>query len=165
VRIGAPFSVAASLRYAQEVLSRPPALPYLRRPEPRGELVARFAVPTELCPPGNATRHGKGFKLGDIKETLWSMLAIQNRGPRRLPPLEGRPQVLCMRLSAVESDPYCDWAKFPVDMLCAPTLRIRNHRLNLIAGDRLKEADTWQWWEPSPKARECVYIEVRTGEP
>jgi hypothetical protein len=163
VKLAAPFSVAASLRYAGEVLSRPPALPYLRRPEPRGELVARFAVPLELCPTGNAVRHGKGYRLGDMKAALWDLLHIQNRMQTRKTPLDGRPQVLCLRLSAVQSDPYCDWAKFPIDMLCAPKGLIRKHRLGFLAGDRLKEADIWQWWEPSPKASECAYLEIRTG--
>lgn len=163
MKVAAPFSVAASMRYAQEVLSRPPALPYLRRPERRGELVACFAVPLELCPTGNATRHAKGYKLGGTKDVLWSYLHTQNRFQTRRVPLEGRPQVLCLRLSSVESDPYCDWAKFPVDMLCVKKGKALRHRLGFLAGDRLKETDLHQWWEPSPQAHECAYIEVRTG--
>jgi len=41
------------------VLSEPSALPRIVRPVPRGDLVARFALPLELCRPQNR-RDGAG---------------------------------------------------------------------------------------------------------
>ena len=75
-RIGTtPFSIAANLRRAREILDAPPALPHIERPEPIGELVAEFVLPLELCKPfnriGRAGTASAGWALGKLKQRAY----------------------------------------------------------------------------------------------
>lgn len=158
----APFDRDAALTLALGVLSRPPALARIRRPVPRGELVQRFVLPLELCPTTNRTRHSRPGQHEPVKRALLALLQQQARRFRAEAPLPGRPQVLCLRLSATEPDKYSDWAKMAVDALCVPAGR-RKEGLGYLRDDRPKDADVHQWWERAPRGSGCVYLEVRTG--
>jgi hypothetical protein len=157
-----PFSVAASLRYADEALSRAPALPHIERPEPRGEFVARFVLPLKLClsfnTVGRAGTASSTRQLGAMKKAARDMMAIQvgYRFPKK--PLEGRPQVLVCRFSSVEPDIDGGWTKNPVDRLKKGT-----NGLGFIVDDKPRAARVQPWWEPAPPSSGFVYVEVRTG--
>lgn len=158
----APFDRDAALSLALGVLSAPPALPRIKRPAPRGALVQRFVLPLELCPTTNRTRHSRPGQFEPVNRALLAMLQQQARCYRVREPLPGRPQVLCLRLSATEPDKYSDWAKMAVDALCVPAGR-RKEGLGYLRDDRPKDADVHQWWERAPRGSGCVYLEVRTG--
>jgi len=140
---------------AAHALSRPPELPHIKRPKPRRQVVARFALPLELCPTTNSTRHADGRALGRLKKTLGDMMFMQYGG-RAEGPLPGRAQVICRRFSSVETDPYADWAKFAVDKLM-----VGRNRLGLIRDDKGSDIELHQVWEPAPPGKGCVILEVR----
>lgn len=158
----AAFSVRASLAFAEAALARPPAHPSVERPVLRGELVARFVLPLRLCPPTNRTRGRASWAQAQTKAEAWKMLLAQARFRVREEPLPGRPQVICVRFSPVESDPNSDWAKIPIDLLCIPKGR-QKHGLGFLPGDKWSEAETRQRWEPAPRGQGCCYFEVRSG--
>jgi hypothetical protein len=152
------------LAFADRTLSAPPARSHIVRPVPRGDLVARFALPLELCRPQNR-RDGAGpaWALAKTKAQLAQVMATQwlrQRGGIETP-LTGRPQVLCLRFSSVEPDGYADWAKAAVDIL---TSRGRGHRLGIIVDDRPSCADVVQWWEPAKPGAGGVLVQVFRGE-
>jgi hypothetical protein len=150
-----PFRVDEALALADDVLSRPPARPHIERPVRRGELVARFALPLELCLTTNFTRHGQAWRLAKLKnDTLLLMLSQCGRARE---PLAGRPQVLCLRLSSAEPDKYSDWAKVAVDRLTN-----KNSGLGFLRDDKPSAAEIHQYWEPCPPKKGCVVIEVRS---
>lgn len=160
------FRYEQALQFAAWSLARAPKRPKIERPEPLGELVVRFALPLELCPTTNTTRGRSGWAQDQNKKAVWGMLQLQyakqtgwSRSPR---PLEGWPQVRCVRFSPTECDPHCDFAKIPIDLLCVPKGR-QVLGLHLIDGDRWSETRSHQWWEPASRADACVYLEVRTG--
>jgi hypothetical protein len=155
----APFSVAASLRFADEALSKPPTQPHIVRPEPRDNLVTRFVLPVSLCPTTNRTRHAQGWQLAKLKAAIWRLMQIQNGSKHET--LNGRPQVLCVRFSSVEPDRFSDWGKMPVDLLCVPKGR-RKHGLGLLVDDAPRFAEVHQWWEQAPKGQGFCYFEVRS---
>jgi len=145
---------------AADVFAHPPAKAHIVRPTPRGELVARFWLPLELCAPMNRiARRGTqaaGWALGKMKTDAFRLMAAQHA--RRKAPLPGRPQVLCLRLSSVEPDKYADWQKNPVDRL-----RDDDKGLRFIVDDRPSCIDLHAWWEPAKRGDGCVLIDVRTG--
>lgn len=157
-RLQAPvsFDRHAALKFMIASLEQPPALPTIKRPKRRGELVARFALPLELCPTTNSTRHADGRVLGRLKKALGEMMFAQHGG-RAQGPLDGRPQVICRRFSSVETDPYSDWAKFAVDKLM-----VGKNRLGLIRDDKGSDIELHQVWEPAPPGEGFVIIEVRS---
>jgi len=151
------------------VLSEPSALPRIVRPVPRGDLVARFALPLELCRPQNR-RDGAGpaWALAKVKSQLAQLMATQwlrQRGGVETP-LPGRPQVLCLRFSSVEPDGYADWAKAAIDVLTLRRSRARSrvHRLGIIVDDRPSCAEVVQWWEPAKPGAGGVLVQVFRGE-
>ena len=150
------FSVADAFALADAVRSAPPARSHIVRPVPRGQLVARFALPLELCKPQNRTRHGQAWALGKLKSSVLLCMLSQHR--RQSAPLAGRPQVICLRLSSVEPDRFADWAKHAVDRLC-----VANSGLGFLRDDRPSDADIHQYWEPAKSGHGAVIIEVRTG--
>lgn len=149
------------IAFALDALSKPPLKPWIDRPEPQGKSVCRFFLPLELCKPQNAKRDAKIWNTQSDRKAIQQLMALQCR--RRPEPLIGRPQVLCVRFSSVEPDRYSDWAKMAIDVLCAPSGKSAN-RLNIIKDDAPKYADVHQWWEPAPKGKGFVYIEVLTGK-
>jgi hypothetical protein len=154
------FDRFALLERAEALLSVPPTIARIERPEPRGNRVARFVLPLELCKPQNRKRGAKPWAAKKHLDAVAHAMAIQVRPWGEA--LGGRPQVRCVRFSSVEPDPYADWAKVAVDVLCAPNKRNRD-RLNIIQDDAPKHAEIRQWWEPAPAKQGFVYIEVWTG--
>lgn len=146
------FVISEAFKHADRVLALPPARAHIERPQSRGVLVKRFALPLDLCKPQNRTRHGQAWALGKLKKDIAACLRLQAQ--QRREPLPGRPQVLCLRLSSVEPDKYADWAKHAIDQLCP-------QGLNFLRDDRPQDAEIHQWWEPAPKGAGCVVIEVR----
>jgi len=149
------------LAVADRILAAPPAKPWVRRPTPLGSRVARFILPLVLCQATNRTRGAPPWKLGKDKGAVWLAMRAQCAPWDR--PLRGRPQVLCVRFTRVLPDPFADWAKHAVDVLCAPTTRAPRKRLNIIVDDRPAAADVVQWAEPTNGRPSFVVIDVWTG--
>jgi len=153
------FVVRDALAFADHVLSSPPARAHIERPAPRGERWARFALPLEFCKPQNrmarAGTQAAGWAIGKLKESILIAMLLQNGRVRE--PLPGRPQVLCLRLSSTEPDKYADWAKHAIDRLT-----VKHRGLGFLRDDRPQDAEIHQWWEPAPRGKGCVVIEVRS---
>jgi hypothetical protein len=160
--VAPPFSVAGNLRRAREMLATPPVESWIRRPEPRGVVVAEFVLPLEYCQTTNATRHAPGWKLGKVKSALFGLMWSQNGG-RWKQPLTGFPQVLCVRFTNRIVDSCSDWAKAAVDMLCASKLPGQK-RLNIILDDSPRHIELHQWSEPVPRSEGFCYLQVRSEE-
>lgn len=149
------------LNRSAEKLDAPPGKDWIVRPEPVGALVAEFAVPSRLCPTTNQTRHLPGYMMANMKKALWRIMSEQCEPFAS--PLPGRPQVICVRFGKNEVDPYSDWAKFPIDMLCCEGGRANKHRLGILSEDRGSAANISQHWEPGPASGGWCYIAIFTG--
>jgi hypothetical protein len=144
------------------------AAPEIARVLRLGEPKIVFTLPLNWCCPQDRMRQAPSWVYKRNRDRLLGELTRQwmkRYGRMPAAPLT-RPQVLCVRYSSVEPDPYADWAKQAID--CLQPSGIRGRRffgLGLIRNDSRKECDVHQWWEPA-KAREgfCV-IEVRSGGP
>jgi hypothetical protein len=155
------FDRLTLLSRAETTLAAPPALDRIVRPVAIGDRVARFVLPLEMCKPQNRKGKIAGWAAVKDRKVVAQAMAVQVRPWGS--PLRGRPQVLCVRFSNVEPDPYSDWAKVAVDVLCAPTKRCTD-RLNIIVDDAPRHAQVVQWWEPEKRGDGFVYIEVWTGK-
>jgi len=147
------------LARADDILSRPPASPYSRRVEPRGQCVARFVLPLEWCKSINRVRDAQRWQHARDKSRIRKTMQEQamRQGLQRIAhPLPGRPQVHCVRFSTRAPDPCADWAKMPVDVLTPG-----HGGLGLLVDDDLKHCDLWTWWEPAKRGEGFVYVEVR----
>jgi hypothetical protein len=149
------------LLVATKRLSLPTIPSRVVRPEFHGEVVARFILPLELCQAQNSKRSERVWTVSKRKSALRGEMWKCVRPARVI--LSGRPQVLCVRFSAVEPDKYADWGKEAVDVLCRKTAR-HPTRLNIIHDDAPRYADVHQWWEQAAPKEGFVYIEVRTGK-
>jgi len=159
--VPASFSWHDCLDQADRILSGPPAFGHIVRPRRRGQAVARFALPLDLCRPQNRTRHVHPWRAAKDKSAIRSMLIGQCYAQGQCPrsePLPGRPQVLAVRFSSVEPDKYADWAKSAVDRLTG-----KHGGLGYIQDDAPRFVDLHQWWERAPKGEGFVMLEVRTG--
>ncbi len=161
-RIKPPFSVAASLRYADNALSRPPTHAHIERPVPRGELVQRFVLPLKLCEPfnrvGRAGTAGASWALGGMKSAAYNLMRIQLDGRLPKAPLQGRPHVLVCRFSSVETDADSGWSKNPVDRL-----RVGKNGLGFVVDDKPRNCLVSTWWEQAPKGAGFVLVSLFTG--
>jgi len=152
------FSIPQAFALAEDILSRPPAPGlHIKRPKPRGNVVARFALPLHLCPTTNSTRGMPGWKLANFKRAIGNLMLIQARPARA--PLTGYPQVIARRFAHNESDPSADFAKMAIDRLVVGNPG--EGKLGYLRDDRGSVAETIQYWEPAPKGEGCVIIEVR----
>lgn len=150
-------------REAAFMLARPPG-DTSERVAAKGECVARFVLPLELCKPQNRKRaptKGAQFAEAKTRQNVFAQMRAQCSPPER--PLPGRPQVLCVRFSSEEPDKYSDWAKVPVDCLCQANGR-GHERLGVIVDDSPKRASIYQWWEKAKPGKGFVLIEVWTGD-
>lgn len=158
-------------REALRRLDERPALPWIERPQARGELVIRWCLPVWLCQTSNAARRQPDWYYSRIRADLFRlMLPVWIRsGRRRGEPLSGRPQVLALRCSPRAPDPCSDWAKAAVDRPILPlTIKRKGRtvdckRFGLIEDDRPECADVKQWWEPCAAAASCVLLSVWSG--
>lgn len=153
---------AERLGWALERLALPPARDWIVRPAVRGEPVARFILPLQLCLSTNHTGRSAFASdtklLGRMKDELAQLMAVQCRPWKE--PLKGRPQVLAVRFSSREPDACSNFAKWAIDVLCRK--RGNSHRLNIIEDDRPRLAEVHQWWEPCPRGEGFVFLEVRS---
>lgn len=156
------FNWREALMRAESVLSEPPAIARIVRPVPRGQRVARFVLPLELCKSfnqlGRAGTASQGWALGKLKKDAFALMLAQHRRIERTP-LSGRPQVVCVRFSSVEPDHDNGWSKNPVDRL-----RVGHNGLGIIVDDKPKHIELCTRWEPGKRGEGFVYIEVRSGE-
>lgn len=153
------FDWRSCIHRADVALALPSPVEHIERPIYRGQSIARFAFPLELCPTTNRTRHSRPGQHTKVKRCLLAMMQKQSRSIRG-DLLSGRPQVLAVRFSSVEPDAYSDWAKMPIDLLCVPSGR-RKMGMGYLREDRPKDAEVRQWWEPAKQGEGFVYMEVR----
>jgi hypothetical protein len=150
---------SAQVATAQQLLSEPPRLPFVDRPEFRGERVVAFALPLRLCHSTNETStrrfQSQYWKIKKEKDELAALMRFQCHPFKK--PLGGRPQVLAVRFGYLCPDKYANWAKWAIDVLRAG--RPGERRLNIIRDDSPECIEEHQWWEPLHKG--FVYLEVR----
>jgi hypothetical protein len=187
-----PFTreeVSAFLAQADAILAAPPARPWIERHPGRGRLGLRFALPlamvqTEDC----GRRRAQAWQLtrarSAVLATMASQMCDQLRGPdgriatqlRSCPngrgvlpvwpaPLTGRPQVRCVRFSAVAPDHSSGWQKTALDCLLQPRTHAgrRTAALGVLADDRPSLLEVRDWWEAAPKGQGGALIEVWSG--
>lgn len=164
------FSIGAAFARAEWILSAPPAFPHIVRAAAAGRRLHRFVLPLELCKPQNRKRFAPSWELGETREAILQLLAIQLR--HRLPeaPLSGRPIVQCVRFSSREPDAFADSFKMAIDCLCPP--RTRQHKgfprripgVGLIVDDSPGVCDVRQRWEFVPADKGFGLIDVYSGE-
>jgi hypothetical protein len=126
-----------------------------------------FALPLNLCEPQDRMRHAAPWVYRYKRDRLLGELTKQwMKEYGRLPatPL-ACPQLLCVRYSSMEPDPYADWAKQAIDCLQPSGLRRGRpfYGLGLIRNDSRKECDVHQWWEPAKVKEGFCVIEVRSA--
>lgn len=157
-----PWSWTGAFAMVDEILSRPPAKPWIERVPGRGTCVARFVLPLELCQPSNRTRHTIAWLHGKRKRALRHMMAVQHyaqgNGSRGFTPLAGRPLIRAVRFSSVPPDSCANGAKDAIDVLT-----VKHNGLGYLRDDGQRYCDQRHWWEPAPKGRGAVLVEVWTG--
>jgi hypothetical protein len=165
------------LAWMDEQLSKPLVGIYsrMKRVEPIGKLVVRFALPLELCPTVNMTRRMPPWRYGQIKEQLFSMMWIQmtNQNVRPYETLHGFPFARCVCFSPRERDPNCGFEKQALD-ICQPSRERRNRKtgkithisgIGLIKEDKGTLLNRATWWEPAPNGvTGGVLLEIWTGD-
>lgn len=164
------FDVRSVLNRATQILLDPPARAHIVRVKPEGHLVQRFALPIELCDPQNRRRGAPSWVMGEKREAILQLLAIQLRNQLPERPLPGRPFVQCIRFSSRATDAFADSFKLAVD--CLSPSRVRRHKgvprkipgIGLIADDRPEVCDLRQRWEYVPPGEGFCVIEVWTGK-
>lgn len=157
-RVSPPFSSLACFKLAEEILSQPPAREWIRRVEPAGDLVARFALPLSYCPTLNAFAEMPKWRRRKTKLAVEQMMLIQNGGRPASSPLPGRPQALAIRFSSREPDRDSSWCKFAIDRLTV------KGGLGYLRDDRPSALDLHHWWEPVGQGEGFVLVRVYTGE-
>jgi hypothetical protein len=181
--------VSRLLARADDILSQPPAKPWIDRHHGRGERVLRFVLPLALAAPQNRSRHAEGWMLARQRASVLAAMAGQLAGQLQHPdgtvhgtarwcangrgllmmfpvPLAGRPQVRAVRFSSVAPDATAAWHKTAVDVLRTPRTRAGRlvPGLGVIDDDRPAMLELREWWEPAPKGEGFALIEVWTGE-
>jgi hypothetical protein len=158
--IAARFDWRAKLKTARLALDHPPTGAHIERHARRGSLVASFVLPLTLCQPLNRlSRSGTasaGWALGKLKRDAYTLMLVQLGGKLPKAPLEGRPQILCVRFSSVEPDHESGWCKNPVDRL-----RVGKNGLGFILDDAPKCVELRVWWEKAAPGQGFVFVEVR----
>lgn len=125
---------------------------FIQRALPEGSLVARFVFATDWCPRYNELLK----KHFGTKSTLGAKVrrALTSQGcPSG--PLPGRPLVRFVRFSTIRPDRDSSWTKVPLDELV---------NAKLIKNDDELSIDLRAWWEPAPRNRQCVYVDIWTGK-
>jgi hypothetical protein len=154
-RIARPFSYLECLSRARATFAAPPKWEWTRRVEPRGDLVAQFALPLELCPTSNQRMRGgikQRFAEAALKKTALKMMKLQ-LGPG-VAMMHGRPLIRAVRFSCQETDATSDWSKIPIDRLID---------LGLIYDDGNRWVEIATWCEYAPRGQGFCLIEVWTG--
>lgn len=153
------FNAAETMALAADVLSRPPAKSHIVRVQGRGRLVRRFALPIELCPTTNATRHAPKGQNARVKKDITTVMLVQTQGRVRMNPLPGRPMVIGIRFSSRQPDAYSDGFKMAIDRLM-----VGDHRLGYLRDDSPDHCEIHQRWEKAPKGAGFAILEIWSGE-
>lgn len=187
-----PFDARDALARADRILALAPTRSHIVRPALRGKCVVRFVLPLDELEPRNRLARRPAWAMGEAVAKVAARMRSQfpagsslatmvDEGAadrkwilRHLPmPLEGRPQVLCVRFSSVAPDTDSGWEKMAVDALCCmpPPLtregKLRKKRpllrLGIIKDDKPALVERITWWEYQARpARGFGLIEVRT---
>jgi hypothetical protein len=166
----ARFDVRSAYDRAAVILRDPPARRHIVRVKPVGDLVARFALPLEVCEPQNARRKAPGWAMAQKRDDILHLFALQLCGHLPTAPLTGRPIVQCIRFSSRAPDAFADSFKLAVD--CLSPSRIRRHKgvprlirgIGLIADDRPEVCDVRQRWEYAARGTGFCLVELWSGE-
>jgi len=172
-----PHDWRGMLAWMDEQLSKPLVGIYsrLKRVDPVGKLVVRFALPLELCPTVNMCRRMPPWRYGQVKEQLFSTMLVQitHHGVTPYEPIQGFPFARCVCFSQRERDPNCGFEKQSLD-ICQPPRERRNPKtkklqhisgLGLIKDDRGTRLNRATWWEPAPNGvAGGVLLEIWTGD-
>ena len=158
-----PFSPRQALARAELVLAGPSS-GTLPRVDGRGVLVARFAIPLELCSPENRHSHGRGWQHAKRKEALFRVMWLQHAHVRD-EPLPGRPMVRQVRFSVREPDQPSDGFKTPIDFLCVPRPARKpggraKRGLGFLVDDAPRYVERVSWWERVPQGQGFALLEV-----
>lgn len=144
---------------AADVLSRPPAKPHIVRVPGKGRLVRRFALPLELCPTTNATRHRHKGVNARTKADISTVMLVQTQGRTRRAPLPGRPMIIGIRFSSRAPDVYSDGFKMAIDRLM-----VGEKRLGYLRDDGPGHCEIVQRWEKAPKGQGFAVLEIWSGD-
>lgn len=172
-----PHDWRGMLEWMDEQLAHPLIGIYsrLKRVDPVGKLVVRFALPLDLCPTVNMTRRMPPWRYGQVKEQLFSMMWVQmtNQDVRPYETLPGFPFARCVCFSQRERDPNCGFEKQALD-ICLRGIVRRNRKtgkinhvsgLGLIEDDKGTKLNRSTWWEPAPLGISGgVLLELWTGD-
>ena len=153
------FDAFDALVTSLEILSRPPAKAHITRTPGKGRCLLRLALPLELCPTTNGTRHGAPWKLAMLKSGLLTVMLVQLRGQRCASPLPGRPMLRCIRFSSSEPDAFSDGFKMAIDRLI-----VGKNRIGYLRDDRPSDCEVVQWWEYAPPGKGFAVLEIWSGE-
>jgi hypothetical protein len=155
------FDAAETMAKAADVLSRPPAKAHIVRVQGRGRLVRQFALPIELCPTTNATRHAPKGLNARIKADITTVMLVQTQGRVRMNPLPGRPMIIGIRFSSRQPDRFCNSFKMAIDRLM-----VGDNRLGYLREDNPDRIDEHQRWEKAPKGdKGFAILEIWSGDP
>ena len=175
-----PFDALSALNFALERLNEPSArADIVRRDRDTGPRVARWVLPLELCPGGNAYAEMESWQRKQIKDAAYRLMFMQSGGHKATTALRGRPVVLCVRFSSKAPDERSDWSKIPVDRLLVgkpkrpngmPDALWQRMRPQLLPtglcwlrDDSPSAIDLRCWWEPAPPGKGCVFVELCEG--
>lgn len=136
------------LRVADAVLSAP-CLGHVPRVPPRGTLRVRVALPLDLVPTTNRTRHAPAWAQGKRKKDIAAILLAQIGRARE--PIQGRALVRLIRFSSVEPDQLNDGFKAALDVIV---------RLGWLVDDAPRYVEIATWWERVPRGQGFGVIEV-----
>lgn len=153
------FDARAVLAQAADIMSRPPAKPFIERVPGKGRLVRRFALPLELCPTTNATRHRRMGQNARTKADITTVMLVQTQGRTRRAPLPGRPMIIGIRFSNRAPDAYSDGFKMAIDRLM-----VGENRLGYLRDDSPAAVQVVQRWELAPKRCGFAILEIWSGE-
>jgi hypothetical protein len=166
-----PLPLTEMLARHEATQKAAPWSPRVRRPVPRGQRVAIFCLPLELCQSQDARRHRPGWAMCKDRETIlerWLRPQWMTQPRRELSLLlvvHSRPKVLCVRYSSVEPDALASWGKQVVD--CLQIGGVRRGKpfdgLGLIRNDCPKECEVVEWWEPAHVNQGFCVFEVWSG--
>jgi hypothetical protein len=177
-----PFDAQASLEMALAILAAPPKRDTITRRDPAGDIVARWVLPLECAPTGNAlmkkAAYG-GWCLSAAKSRVRKLMLEQSGGKRAAAPLPGRPHVRVVIFSSGAEDYDQGRTKFIVDRL-QPGKKQKPKKmakhvwdairakappvdLNWITNDTREAIDLASWQEPAPPKKGCVLVELYTG--
>ena len=154
---------AQRLAFAESVLARPPRESWVKRPVLRGDRVAVFHLPLDLCPTRNAGRREHWSARKRLRDRVLAHLRMQwahcqpEFAGAASRPLPGRPQLVAIRFSSVPVDADAGFAKTAIDCLTPNAGGI-----GLIEDDSPRHVERCEWWEYAPRGKGFVLLEVRT---